>query len=439
VSTPYTIRKRLTLLLLALIAFFTAGAQSLDPLGEALKVEKWLRSFRVVRPEGLVWPVAPPDTTTTIELYSGTAGIVLFYLELFQATHNESFLAEARTGAGYIMAVADQRKPDYYQLGLYTGEAGILYTLNKVFEVTHFRKYRDGAQRSLQRLSAAAKITGDVADFRYNDIVYGGAGIGLELLQLENKQGLSLAIQTANGVLAHALPSSAGKQWYMDTAMVRQKYYMPNFSHGTSGVGYFLAKLYQQTGDKNFLDGAMAAADQLTSLENHDAWIYHHDAEDGKNLFYLSWCHGPAGTARFYYLLYQITKDESWKQRIRTAAAAMMTCGIPDKQLPGYWNNVSVCCGTASIAGFFLDLYGLFGDKEYLDFSYSMTRNLLERATPENEGLKWIQAEHRRYPDMLQAQTGMMQGAAGIGLWLLRLNAFEKKGKRLVRLPDDPF
>lgn len=438
-SIRHTIQRQSFLVLLWVFIFFSAGAQSSNPLDDALKIEKWLRSIRVVRPEGIVWPVAPPDTTTTIELYSGTAGIVLFYLELYQATHNESFLAEARSGAEYIMAVADHRKPEYYQLGLYTGEAGILYTLNKVFEVTHFRKYREGAQRSLERLTAATKLTGDVADWRYNDIVYGAAGIGLELLQLENKQGLPLAIQTGNGVLAHALPSAHGKKWYMDTAMVRQKYYMPNFSHGTAGVGYFLVKLFQQTNNKTYLDAAMAAAEELKSLENSDDWVYHHDAEDGKNLFYLSWCHGPAGTARFYYLLYQVTKDESWKQRIRTAAKAMMVCGIPDKQLPGYWNNVSVCCGTASVASFFLDLYSLFGDKEYLDFSRTMTQNLMARATPDGEGLKWIQAEHRRYPDLLQAQTGMMQGAAGIGLWLLRLNAFEKKQKRLVKLPDDPF
>ena len=38
-------------------------------------------------------------------------------------------------------------------------------------------------------------------------------------------------------------------------------------------------------------------------------------------------------------------------------------------------------------------------------------------------GLKWIQAEHRLHPDRLTAQTGLMQGAAGVGLTLLRLDA----------------
>ncbi len=417
----------------------TAGAQPVEPLREALRIEKWLSSKRQVREDGVVWPVAPPDTTVTLDLYSGTPGVILFYLELYRATKNESFLAEARSGADYLMAAADRRKIGFDEVGLYTGEAGVWYTLNKVFEVCYHRKYREGASRSLQRLTAAAKVSREVADWRYNDIVYGGAGIGLTLLSVDDKQGLPLAIQTGNGLLSHALPTAAGKKWYMDTSMVRQKYYMPNFSHGTAGVGYFLARLFQETSMKKFLDGAMAAAEELASLENVNAWVPHHDNEEGKNLYYLSWCHGPAGTARFYYQLFQVTKDPVWKERIRKSAQAMMACGIPAKRLPGYWNNVSVCCGTASIASFYLDLYQLFGDRQYLDFSYAMTNDLLARATVENDGLKWTQAEHRRRPELLQAQTGLMQGAAGIGLWLLRIDAFEKKTKRLVRLPDDPF
>jgi lantibiotic modifying enzyme len=426
------------LLLFILISPISFG-QSIRPGDEALRIEKWLYSLRQVRPDGLVWPVAPPDTTVTLDLYSGTPGIILFYLELYRATNKAAFLAEARTGADYLMATADRKKIGFDQVGFYTGEAGIAYTLNQVFEVTHFRKYREGANRSVQRLAAAAKIVGDVADWRYNDIVYGGAGIGLMLLELDGKQGVPLAIQTGNGILAHSLPGTVGKKWYMDTAMVRQKYYMPNFSHGTAGVGYFLARLYKETGRKEFLEGAMAAAQELVSLENSDAWVPHHDDEEGKNLFYLSWCHGPAGTARLYYELFRITGGQAWMDRIRKAAEAMMTCGIPEKRLPGYWNNVSVCCGNAGIASFYLDLYRLSGDKKYLDFSYTMTKDLMARATPDGEAIKWTQAEHRRRPEFLQAQTGLMQGASGVGLWLLKLDAFEKKAKRVMRLPDDPF
>ena len=64
---------------------------------------------------------------------------------------------------------------------------------------------------------------------------------------------------------------------------------------------------------------------------------------------------------------------------------------------------------------------------------------MLSKATEEKGGLRWIQAEHRTRPDFLQAQTGLMQGAAGIGLWLLNLDAYGQKRKPGFVLPDSPF
>jgi hypothetical protein len=32
-----------------------------------------------------------------------------------------------------------------------------------------------------------------------------------------------------------------------------------------------------------------------------------------------------------------------------------------------------------------------------------------------------------------------MQGAAGIGAWLVQLDGFERRRERFIKLPDDPF
>ena len=72
-------------------------------------------------------------------------------------------------------------------------------------------------------------------------------------------------------------------------------------------------------------------------------------------------------------------------------------------------------------------------------FAKKMTHHLLKKAVSEGKGLKWIQAEHKVKPDLLVAQTGLMQGAAGIGLWLLKLDAFEKGEKEKIFFPDSPF
>jgi hypothetical protein len=75
----------------------------------------------------------------------------------------------------------------------------------------------------------------------------------------------------------------------------------------------------------------------------------------------------------------------------------------------------------------------------YLAFAKELTEDLLARGTRDERGLRWIQAEHRVRPDQLAAQTGYMQGAAGIGLWLLRLDGVEHGREKVIRFPDDPW
>ena len=121
------------------------------------------------------------------------------------------------------------------------------------------------------------------------------------------------------------------------------------------------------------------------------------------------------------------------------SANALTRSGIPEQRTPGFWNNVSQCCGSAGVAQFFLDLHRVRSDAAYLAFAKKMTADLLARGTRDEKGLRWVQAEHRVKPDLLVAQTGYMQGAAGIGVWLLRLDAAETGRKTFIRLADSPF
>jgi hypothetical protein len=89
-----------------------------------------------------------------------------------------------------------------------------------------------------------------------------------------------------------------------------------------------------------------------------------------------------------------------------------------------------------------LDLQRVAPRPEYKTLVEHIEAHLLSHATADRDGLKWIQAEHRVRPELLIAQTGFMQGAAGVGTWLLHLDGFERYGRRyrpVVRLPDSPF
>ena len=116
-----------------------------------------------------------------------------------------------------------------------------------------------------------------------------------------------------------------------------------------------------------------------------------------------------------------------------------MQSGIPERQTPGFWNNVSQCCGHAGVGEFLIALYRISHDEAYRDFAQRMTADLLRRATEDASGISWVQAEHRTRPELLVAQTGYMQGAAGIGTYCLHLEAVERGTDPAIVLPDCPF
>jgi lantibiotic modifying enzyme len=383
----------------------------------------------------------PKDPESIItHLYSGSAGVVLFFLEAYHATKNPVYLQEAREGADYLIATIPDSLVTPGQLSLYTGVAGIGFTLYETFKVMKEPVYREAAMKCVEMIHQAAREVGAGSEWdEVTDIIRGSAGVGLFLLyaaeEMNHPASRRLAAQAGRRLLELGIPEEGGLKWRMDPQFPRL---MPNFSHGTAGICYFLATLYYYTGDKDFLEGALAGARYLLQITNEQGLIFHHEPE-GEDLFYLGWCHGPVGTARLYYKLWEVTRDQEWLDAMHRAAKGVMESGIPEKPAPGFWNTVGQCCGTAGVAEFFLDLHRVTGKQAYLDFSRRMTADLLARGTEVGEGMKWIQAEHRVRPELLIAQTGYMQGAAGIGLWLLHLDAFEQGREKAITLPDSPF
>ncbi|MCE2935700.1 MAG: lanthionine synthetase LanC family protein [Cyclobacteriaceae bacterium] len=423
---------------LFLVVFLVGTTSALAQLEQALAAERWIRTQRVEHAPGVYWRVYPGDSGITTNLYSGSAGVVLFYAELFHTTRNPDFLREAEAGARFLIHHYSSRALTQDEVGFYTGLAGACFTVKKVYDLSRKSELLAGYQKLMRQLFASARVRNKSAGWQYTDVVYGASGIGLFLLRANDDISNDLAMRTGNQLLEVAQPAEGGVRWFMDSTLMKQGYYMPNFSHGTAGNGYFLLRLYQKTKDKRYLDKALQAAAHLATIEHDNKWIRHHDG-NGRDIFYVSWCHGPAGTARFYYELFRVTQDSAWVKRIEQAAQALMTCGIPGQQSPGFWNNQAPCCGSAGVAEFFLDLHLLLKRKEYLDFSMVMTEDIIKRGRSEGDRLFWPQAEHRRQPDLIQAQTGYMQGAAGIGLWLLHLHQYRDNIKPAVVFPDKSY
>lgn len=410
-------------------------------LDSAIEVAKWLQSNSIETDSGKVWTSDPTDSSTiSTNLYSGSAGVVLFFLEAYRAIKNEEYLQEAEAGADYLLSTIPESISAQWQAGLYTGIAGSGFVLEETFQISQKPKYREGALQCVRLLHESAKKKGAGAEWgKVTDIISGNAGTGLFLLYAAEKmkhfESKDLAIQVGSRLMELGTPEHNGLKWRMSEDYERL---MPNFSHGTAGNCYFLASLYTETKQDKFLEGALAGARYLQAITTDSGLVFHHEPE-GEELFYLGWCHGPPGTARLYYRLWEITDDKKWLDAVHHSAQGIMLSGIPQQKTPGFWNNVGQCCGSAGVSEFFLSLHQKTGEKKYLEFSKQVTADLLLRAGSTEEGMKWIQAEHRVRPELLIAQTGYMQGAAGIGMWLLRFDAFEQGMKAGIKFPDSPF
>jgi lantibiotic modifying enzyme len=427
-----------------------AAARAMTRFGEpptdldvAIKAANWIRTSRIQTPTGVAWPADPlkKDSVGT-DLYNGFPGVILFHLELFYATNDKSWLDEARRGADELIArlpAMDAAKDS----GLYTGLGGVMFVLEETHRATGEGKYRDGAKQALGMIHGQVVKTTLGAAWQgpsaTNDIISGSAGIGLALLwadqMIGDQESRALAMAAGRHLMDIGITEKRGTKWAVskDTTTL-----YPNFSHGTAGVAYYLATLLKMTGERSFLAGAISGAKYLESIANTDAGgfkVFHHEP-GGENLYYMSWCHGPAGTARLFHRLGQVTGRDRWEEVVRECAKATMASGAPEKQSPGYWNNISQCCGNAGVGEFFINLQRRAPNAQYQSMIDRVRANTLSRATAEGDGLKWIQAENRVTPNDLVAQTGYMQGAAGVGSFYLHADALAKGRGPAIIWPD---
>jgi lantibiotic modifying enzyme len=426
------------------IGILCAGGVSIGGSGiyqqAALDAARWIRGTSIRTSAGLTWPGDPRDPkSVSTALYSGSPGVILFLLELHEVTGQAEYLADAKAGADELLA----QLPSMQQTGLYTGIAGVGFTLGEVHRATGEAKYRDGLAAVVATLKDRAVETGAGMQWsEVTDIIAGNAGTGLFLLDAARRTNdaaaLRLAARAADRLIEVAIPEHGGLKWAMDPKFARL---MPNFSHGTAGIAYYLARVYEETKDRKYLDASLAGAKYLQAIARTDGDIclIQHNQPQGLELYYLGWCHGPVGTARLWRQLSIVTGDKTWDQWVDRSARGILQSGIPGKLTDGFWNNVSQCCGSAGVGQFFLDLHRTRSNPRYLAFAKTMTADLLKRGTRDEQGLRWVQAEHRVQPRLLVAQTGYMQGAAGIGMWLLRLDAAETRRNNFIRFPDTPF
>ena len=426
-----------------------ARAQDINFQDLALRCAAWIdRSAQSPSgdPSRAAWPNDPlrPERID-VGFYNGMPGVVYFFANLAHVTGDAKWRARAVAGGRHLLDHIE-RTPSLAG-GLYTGLAGLATTFMALHATGAGAEWDAAAKKTAALLVSRAKPIDDGLEWSAsNDIVSGTAGTGLFLLKAgaawKDRALIEVAAKAGRRLLANGVAASGGLMWFPGGTSGAN---YPNFSHGTSGVAYFLATLYEHTKDRAFLDAARRGAIYLDAVATRldSARAIFHVTGGGENRFYLSWCHGPVGTARLFQRLWKIGGDASDRNWVAELTNWLVQSGAPERQSAGYWNNISQCCGHAGIGQYFLDLArhdpAVIAQLKAGAMGERVSRELVARATAGDEGLRWVQAENRTQPENLVAQTGFMQGAAGVGTYFLQRQTFARRQPWPSPLPDTPW
>ena len=387
-------------------------------------------------------------------LGDGTAGIVLFFLNLHETTGDPDHLSIALAGADHLLSTIPATLGNLdalpIQTSLYSGFPSVALALHDAFARTGDERYGSGVRSIVDLVHAHAQRDADGAWWStYNDVLNGNAGTGLFLLfaarELAHDPSLELAVAAGRKLLSRRIESEYGRTWKLRED---SRFILPNFSHGSAGIGFFLATLYQATGREEFLEAALEAGAFLESAADtsgggflvpygwpDEGWRRPHD---------VGWAHGPAGTARLFYRLWEVTGDSRWLAHVHQSAASLMASGLHGTPAPDFGTDpfdIDRRFGLGSVAEFFMDLHRVSGEGEYLDSARSLMELIGRRATRDASGTYWTIPRFLFMEDAGSpaAFTGYFYGAAGFGLLMLQMDALQRDAPRPTPWPDNPF
>lgn len=397
------------------------------------------------------------DSGSDYSLYHGACGIILVLLELHAAGRDEGALAEAVAAGEEVQAYLARK--EWLSVSPSTGWPGYAFALNELARASGREDFRATAAACLDRLHGQAtrlgagigwiepmpfsEITGLTGEREIYDQSVGAAGAGLVLLYAHaeglHPAALEHAIAVGERLLEVAEPDPEGLRWRMMADMPFD-FTAPNFAHGGAGVGYFLLQLHRATGEPRYLQAAREAARYTLSRATAagSGRLICHTEEARKPIFYLGACHGPAGTGRLLLELHAVTGEPQWLDAARSLMDGLVSTGAPEVRSKGLWNNYGQCCGDAGIGDFALLMAARTGDAAYLDLARRCAHVILAQSSVSAAGRSWRQAEHRDRPDFVQAQTGYMQGAAGIASFLIHLATTDAGRPVKIAMPDWP-
>ncbi|MDO4633072.1 MAG: lanthionine synthetase LanC family protein [Eubacteriales bacterium] len=406
----------------------------------------------------------PKQYYDEICLYAGASGVLCYLLGLYNATEKAEYLSEAEEIAEYLQYRWENRqelKRNFSKYAFSSGWSGAGFALLNLYQATGKEEYADTVRSILDQAVSDVRLEAAQDENESTFVLWstfqgivGNAGTILFFLKaakvLKEDRFREFAVEAGTAFLNQGRDMGDGKIVYQGVDPVyfgaAKNYVDPNYPMGTAGISYMLLRLYEESQDERFLKAVQSVTEYMDSVAvkiSPAGKLLPHGLPDRGNLFYLGYCHGPAGTNRFYYKLYEMTKESKYLEAIHQLTRGLESMGAPAKRSEGYWNVENICCGTAGILNMYAGLWAGLKEEHYLEKAEECGKILLEDAVYEEteDGLtaKWTFALNRIAPTELCSPIGFLDGAAGIGAMLLQLHSIEQGNFHALRAVDDPF
>ncbi|WP_333774042.1 class IV lanthionine synthetase LanL [Streptomyces sp. IBSBF 3136] len=269
--------------------------------------------------EPRLWPVSTlAGETGPCTVQQGAAGVLAVLTRYFELTGDPRLPEVISAAGGWIVARTDTRS---IRPGLHFGGRGIAWALYDAGRAVADRRLTDHALA----LALAPLEPTPSHDITHGTA---GSGLAAAHLwhRTGDARLAELVVDAADRLAAAAQPEPSGVSWPVPAEAVSQeagKRYL-GFAHGSAGIGSFLLAAAHVSGRPEHLELAVAAGEHLVAnaVTVGEGAQWPAQATDPPTAPY--WCHGSAGIGSFLIRLWQRTGDDRYTGLARGAAHAVM-------------------------------------------------------------------------------------------------------------------
>jgi type 2 lantibiotic biosynthesis protein LanM len=335
-------------------------------------------------------------------LYSGTLGIVLYLsaASKFLKTDEYEAIIESILSSQIETALANNLgiQSSKVNISYSTGISGLIYCLLTVNPI----RYKQSA------LELSRLITMEmVIENNKIDIMAGVSGCLLVLMKLfsltQQQEILDKCILIGNHIdnLKYLDTNINLLTWNSDTLQRP----LTGFSHGVSGIGYAMLKLYEVTNIQIYKTAFYDAVKYENHFYNKEQgnWA---DLRESKNKFQNSWCYGASGIGLNRLYAYKLLNDKTLLLDIQNAIEVTKKSKLLDSEF--------YCCGNVGRLDFLIEASKVLNDQELNFFVKEKLNEILEK---KNES-RYYQTFANK--NISIENPSLFRGVSGIGLVLIR-------------------